>query len=69
MVTEKGRKLIEKNIHRFGDYDPETLEISREGSVSAKKDQNLTFRPDRSRYYIGDYKSILKELIFNTVDD
>lgn len=47
------RAAIIKTIDATTDYDASTVRIHRDGSISARKDANKTFKPDTVRYLIG----------------
>jgi hypothetical protein len=53
-MTKTRRAAIIQTIDATTDYDVNTLRIHRDGTISARKDANKTFRPsDSMRYLVG----------------
>lgn len=52
-MTKTRRAAIIKMIDETTDYDASTVRIHQDGSISACKDANKTFRPDPMRYLVG----------------
>jgi hypothetical protein len=41
------------------EFDASTMRISRDGSVSARKDADKTFRADAARYLVGNVRDMV----------
>ena len=52
-MTKARRAAIIRTIDATTDYDAGTVRIHRDGSISARKDTNKTFKFDPVRYLVG----------------
>lgn len=58
-VTKAVRASIVSIIADSAEYDASTVQISKSGEVTAKKDQNKTSAYDNARYLVGNVETML----------